>query len=507
MVVIDPDYAEANRRLAGWPSNHHSYSFRFLNKIAQPRVGYADCSRDPRVRSESEGGNVLGEHTHLLRWWCSYNWMPKLLTDLALTRDLSGTIVLHDINTQALGEIERYAGKVLTAATSDFAVETTTDLDRALDGAEFVVVTITTGGLDTMALDIDIPLRYGSYQSVGDTVGPGGLSRALRNVPALVSIAQTMERRCPDAWMLNLTNPMSVLTRAVARTTRIKVVGLCHELMGVRAGLMRMFDAAADDIEVSVAGINHLIWLLDLKIRGHDGFGMVRDYFARAGQVPLKADRGAWSEPFQDRWQLKLALLDVYGYLPAAGDRHLAEFFPYFLTDATHQGADYGVALTTIEHRRQQVAQARDRVVEVIDGRAPLASLERSHEATADIVAAVANGRSVRTIVNLPNIGQVDNLPREAVVETLAEIGAAGAQPLCVGALPEGILGTVQQHVANQEMIVEAALNGDRRLALQTLVNDPLVRNFGSAPRMLDELLQAHAAYLPQFANALKLAA
>jgi alpha-galactosidase/6-phospho-beta-glucosidase family protein len=271
--------------------------------------------------------------------------------------------------------------------------------------------------------------------------------------------------------------------------------------------LTHMFNARPEEIEVSVAGINHLIWLLDLKIRGQDGFPMVRDYFAHAGQVPLKADRGSWSEPFQDRWQLKLALFDVYGYLPAAGDRHLAEFFPYFLTDATHQGADYGVLLTTIEHRRQQVAQAREQVLQVVEGRAAPRPLERSHEATADIVSAVANGRSVRTIVNLPNIGQIDNLPRAAVVETLANVGTAGAQPLAVGTLPEGLLGTVQQHVANQETIVDAALNGDRALALQALVNDPLVRDFRTAPRMLDELLQAHAAYLPQFANALKLAA
>src|SRR5438552_4833649 len=173
----------------------------------------------------------------------SYNWMPKLLGDLALTPDLEGTIVLQDINPSALADIEQYGRKALASAGSRFTIETTTDLDRGLDGAEFVVVTITTGGLDTMGLDLAIPERYGIYQSVGDTVGPGGLSRALRNVPVMVGITHSIERICPDAWLLNLTNPMTVLTRIVGLTApRLKVVGLCHELFGVRGGLMRMFE-------------------------------------------------------------------------------------------------------------------------------------------------------------------------------------------------------------------------------------------------------------------------
>jgi alpha-galactosidase/6-phospho-beta-glucosidase family protein len=427
----------------------------------------------------------------------SYNWMPKLLQDVALTRDLAGTVVLHDINPAALEDIQRYGRKVMAAAEADVAVEATTDLREGLRGADFVVVTITTGGLETMALDLDIPRKYGIYQSVGDTVGPGGLSRALRNVPVMLEIARAMERECPDAWMLNLTNPLTVLTRVVTKETPIKAMGLCHELFGVRGGLMRMFGAAVEDFEMRVAGVNHLIWLLDLKIGGRDGFAMVREYTAGGRAVPTRPSRGAWSEPFEDHWRLKLALFEAYGYLPAAGDRHLAEFFPYFLTEATHCGADFGVQLTTIEHRRQQVAMARDKVHAAIGGELP--PLERSQEASADIISAVANGRSVRTIVNLPNVGQIDNLPRAAVVETLAEIGAAGAQPLGVGELPPGVLGTVQPHVTNQEMIVEAALKGDRQLALQALLNDPLTRDFCAAPRMLDELLAAHAAYLPQF--------
>jgi alpha-galactosidase/6-phospho-beta-glucosidase family protein len=430
----------------------------------------------------------------------SYNWMPKLLGDLALSPDLEGTIVLQDINPTALEDIARYGRKVVDRTASRFSIETTTDLERGLDGAEFVVVTITTGGLDTMALDLDIPEKYGIYQSVGDTVGPGGLSRALRNVPVMLEIAQAMERRCPDAWMLNLTNPMTVLTRAVTMTTRIKTIGLCHELMGVRDALIRMFGGSVEDFEMRVAGVNHLIWILDMTIRGRDGLQLVRDYVAGGRSVPLPPDRGAWHEPFTDRWKLKLELFKVYGALPAAGDRHLAEFFPYFLTDETHLGADYGVQLTRISHREEQVATAREAVRSAISGALP--EITRSPEATADIVAAVANGRHVRTIVNLPNTGQIQELPRGAVVETLAEITSAGAQPLTVGPLPKGVRSTLEPHVINQEMIVAAAIEGDRSLALQAMVNDPLVHDLGKARAILDELLVAHERWLPRFSHA-----
>ncbi|MBV9322419.1 MAG: hypothetical protein JO352_01380 [Chloroflexi bacterium] len=435
----------------------------------------------------------------------SYNWMPKLLGDLALTPDLQGAVVLHDINPTALEDIQRYGRKVFERHDSRFSIETTTDLERGLDGAAFVVVTVTTGGLPTMAVDLDIPEKYGIYQSVGDTVGPGGLSRALRNVPVMVGIAQAMERRCPDAWMLNLTNPLTVLTRVVTMTTRIKAMGLCHELFGVRGGLIRMFGGSPDDFEMRVAGVNHLIWLLDMTIRGRDGLQMVRDFVAEGRRVPIPAARGGWHEPFVDRWKLKLALFDLYDALPAAGDRHLAEFFPYFLTDATHQGADYGVQLTRIADREQQVASAREAVRDAINGELP--PVTRSPEATADIVSAVANGRSTRTIVNLPNTGQIDNLPRGAVVETLAEITSAGAQPLTVGALPLGVLSTLEPHVVNQEMIVRAALEGDRQLALQAMANDPLVHDLTRARSILDELLVAHETYLPQFRRRVAVAA
>ena len=166
----------------------------------------------------------------------SYKWTPKLLSDIALTEGSVGHDRAARHRAAPMDEIQRLGRKIMAAAGADFTIETSSDLAEALRGAEFVIVTITTGGLEAMRSDLDIPLQYGIYQSVGDTVGPGGLSRALRNIPVMVEIARTMERVCPDAWMLNLTNPMTAAdARGLPRRPSIKVIGLCHELQACAA--------------------------------------------------------------------------------------------------------------------------------------------------------------------------------------------------------------------------------------------------------------------------------
>jgi len=426
----------------------------------------------------------------------SYNWGPTLLTDLAVTSGIAGTVVLHDTDPAATEDLRRLGETIVAATGAELKIEPCPDLRESLTGADVVVVTITTGGLEATRRDIEIPARYGIEQTVGDTVGPGGLARALRNIPVLVDLAKTMEAVCPDAWLLNLTNPMSALVRAVADTTRIKTVGLCHEVFGVRRAFAAIMGVERRHVELVVAGVNHLIWLLDARVGERDAMAELRAYLAAGEDLPLKPVDGEHMLPFQDRWQVKLALLDAYGALPAAGDRHLAEFFPYFLADG--RGPSFGVLPTTVEHRVTIRENARAQVRRWVDGTDPL-PMARSEEEVADIVAAVASGGVHRAVVNLPNAGQIDNLPRGAVVETMGTIGPTGAHGVAVGDLPPGMLGTVLPHALNQGLIVQAALIGDRALALRALLNDPLTRDLRTAPRMLDDLLEAHAAHLPRF--------
>lgn len=427
----------------------------------------------------------------------SYNWGPVLLQDLAATPELMGTIVLHDLDPDAADELCRLGRRLMSAAGSGFQVEREADPRRALRDADFVIVTITTGGLDAMAHDLEIPLRYGIVQAVGDTVGPGGLARALRNVPVFVELARTMEAVCPDAWLLNLTNPMAACVRAVTKTSAIKTVGLCHEMFGIRRMLSRLFEASPAEVELQIAGTNHLTWLLGASIRGEDGLALLRTYLANGGAIPLRELAEPHRASFQDHWRVKLALFAIYGYLPAAGDRHVAEFFPYFLRQED-DGAEPWVMPTLIEHRRAMASAARAKVRAWLAGETPLPA-GRSEEEVVDVIRALATGRPHTIVANLPNQGQIDNLPREAVVETRAVVMANGIAPVGVGPLPTGLLATVQNHVANQELIVAAALTGDRALVNQAFLGDPLVRNMETAPRLVDELIEANSAYLPRF--------
>jgi alpha-galactosidase len=430
----------------------------------------------------------------------SYNWSPTLLQDLAATPELTGTIVLHDLNHSAAEEMCQLGQQLMAAADSGFVVEAEADPRAALRGADFVIVTITTGGLEAMRHDLEIPLRYGIVQSVGDTVGPGGLARALRNVPVFAELARTMTEVCPDAWLLNLTNPMAACVRALTKTSAIKTVGLCHEMFGIRRVFSQIFEAAADEIELQIAGTNHLTWVLAASVRGEDGLELLRTFVANGGEIPVRRRDEAHMRPFEDHWRVKLALFAIYGFLPAAGDRHVAEFFPFFLHQEPGDGAEPWVVPTTVELRRKMVGAARDQVRAWLDGTVPLPK-GRSQEEVVDVVRALTTGEPHTIIANLPNRGQIDNLPREAVVESRAVVMANDIQPVSVGALPTGVLATVQNHVANQELIVEAALTGKRDLVLQAFLGDPLVRDIRSAPRLVDELIEANAAYLPAFVS------
>ena len=344
-----------------------------------------------------------------------------------------------------------------------------------------------------MRNDLAIPWRYGVAQSVGDTVGPGGLARGLRHIPFAVQVAREIEQLCPNAWLLNLTNPMTTICRAVTHATSVRTIGLCHEVGGVRDNLAKLFDVAPAAIEMSVGGINHLPALLHFTVDGIDGVPLLRAWLAEHGPLAWAGQRAenALLDVFADRLAVKLTLFEQTGVLFGAGDRHLAEFFPNFLTEATSYGERYGVLLTSIEQREELLRLRRVRTEQFVAGATE--PLERSSEQLASVIAALAGGPAGRFVVNVPNQGQIDNLPRAAVVECMAEIGPLGLRPLAIGALPHAAYATMAPHVARQELIVEAALTGRRAPALAALASDPLLRDPATVAPMLDALLAANA--------------
>ncbi|HEY2429697.1 MAG TPA: hypothetical protein VGI06_12255, partial [Acidimicrobiales bacterium] len=280
----------------------------------------------------------------------SYQWSPKLMTDLLGTPSLAGAhLTLMDIDPEPLPKMEALFGVANETLGAKATVSTTTDRRRALDGADFVVVTISTGGFASMAVDLDVPARYGIRQSVGDTVGPGGINRSLRNIHVLTAIARDMEEICPEAWLLNITNPMTCLTRAASRESSVKTVGLCHEVGNYCLDVAIAFGQPWEAVRPTITGVNHFPVVTALDVGGADGLALLRDLVEEvgglAGLVPTPGQEPA--EPFSKldfarRHVLSLTLLDRWGALPAAGDRHLAEFLPSVLTEASGWGAAWG---------------------------------------------------------------------------------------------------------------------------------------------------------------------
>jgi alpha-galactosidase/6-phospho-beta-glucosidase family protein len=429
----------------------------------------------------------------------SYQWGPKIILDVALNEELrGGSLVLHDINGEALGDLYEWGTRALAVAQADLKLEKTLRLEEALKGADFVVLSISTGGLDATALDLEIPARYGVVQTVGDTVGPGGLFRGLRNIPVVVEIARAMEEYCPDAVLLNLTNPLTVLTRAVSKATSIRAVGLCHELFSTLGMLSKMFDLPEKAINVRVAGINHFIWVTDVLVHWRD---VTEEAFRRisggeARELSL-SDAAGDTDPFTNTWGFRTELCRLYGYLAAAGDRHVCEFLPGYLRDEKERER-LDLRVTTVDVRRERLVTDRERVRRMIRGEEAILT-GRSREEISDIMAAMWSGEDSVNIVNLPNAGQVRDLPLGVVVETYGALNGTGASGIVFGELPPPIAALVHPHVFNQEAIVQAGLTGDTNLAFRAFLNDPLVGSGPDARKMFEEMFEAQREYLPQF--------
>lgn len=433
----------------------------------------------------------------------SYSWGPALLSDLTLSKALSGTVCLMDPNPVAGDRLQRLGQMYAARQHAPLDVTYTPSLPEALEGADLVVLSITTGGLEAMRGDLEIPETYGIYQAVGDTIGPGGIARTLRNVPVVVDIAHQMERYCPTAWLINVTNTMTTLCRAVTKATSIRTIGLCHELRSMQRNIMRLLGSDGGLETWQVAGINHFPWLVSPDRAALMDFGE-----RLAAVMPAPDPLG---DSGQDNFRVKLDLLDLYGTFPAAGDRHVCEFIPGYLRSPAEAFDRYGVVLTTIRHRELNLARETEAVLDQLDGHA-LTEIRYSGEQVVPIAEALSGLESDVSIpgwhpgefvVNIPNQGQIMGLPDGVVVECMATIDRDGVHPVKAPALPDGVLAWVRTHVATQELMVEAALERRFDLALQALRNDPLSQRLnGSEARSLLQALIAHNdRFMPPYAR------
>lgn len=413
-------------------------------------------------------------------------WARKLFNDLALESSMNGTVYLYDTNYKSACDnqvIGTYINE-LEGAKSDWKYKAVENIGEALQGADFVVISILPGTFDEMDSDVHAPEKYGIYQSVGDTVGPGGYVRGLRTIPMYVEIAEAIKKYSPEAWVINYTNPMAICTRVLYKVfPKIKAFGCCHEVFGTQDLLSEVLerekgikDVKREEIKVNVLGINHFTWLDKATYKGIDLFPIYKEFIDKNYDEFQEGFRSDWTEStFKFGEKIKFDLFRRYGLIAAAGDRHLAEFMPgnWYLKDK-ETIANWKFHITTVDWRKENRKEQDEEVRQIINKEKEV-ELEHSGEEGVLQIKAILGLGDLVTNVNLPNKGQMQGLPQEVIVETNALFSKDSVQPIMAGKLPEPIEAMVMRHILNQETIVGAGLEKDKELAFKGFVNDPLV--------------------------------
>lgn len=426
-------------------------------------------------------------------------WAPKIVKDMMLTESISDSeFVLYDIDRDAAELVLRFLETLNRRLKTPASFVATDNRAEAFEGAGYFIVTISTGGLDAMAHDLTIPETYGIFHTVGDTSGPGGWARLMRNYGAFKDLAEAMNRHAPGAMVLNYSNPMTPLTRILCRLCDGPVVGLCHGLFENLTFLKRFYHLdSEDDVSVRYAGLNHFFWITEARTNAAD---VLPDLLHRLDQkhlTDLLRDSSPDPMGFTSNRELADELFRTTGIMPYLGDRHTCEFFPGYITNRKNM-EKYKLLRTSIEERRKNFDIRQQSLENMMGGEIEDKYLERSRETAADIIAAHAGGRPFIDVGNVPNIGQVDNLPHGAVLETAVRVDRNGFSPIAFGSLPEPVRSFVAPYVHVFDLAVEACFRSDRTMALQALRMDPICSHLnGEQVRTLgNRLLHAHRDFV-----------
>ena len=416
-----------------------------------------------------------------------------MVADL-IQRNQGCDLVLVDIDPDALAVAEGLSRKMIEARKSPITLSATTDRREALPGATAVICTIGVGGRRAWEQDVFIPRKYGIFQPVGDSVMPGGTSRALRMIHAMVAIAEDVLDLCPNALFFNYGNPMGPVCRGVRKATGANMVGLCHGVFHVAHFLSHVLGA---HIDYTAIGMNHLTWFTQVEIEGKDAMPRLMQI---ADEKIAQLDQHAPDELNVFTWQM----MKLFGAFPAVLDRHITEFFPQFFADGTYYGKKLGVDAFSFEGTIADGDRIFDEMREVAASDQPLGEefFERiggEHEQVMEIIESIRTDAGKVYSANLPNRGQIPNLPMDAIVESPSIADRSGMRPIAQSRLPAGIVGTLATRLAWVETTVEAALEGSRDKFIQALVLDGAVGSLDVATKLADELLTTQAGYLPQF--------
>jgi len=439
-------------------------------------------------------------------------YFPRALGDLAWRKDLSGSeIVLYDLDGEKAECMAEKGRDYARQAGADLAIRSVSSLGEALDAADFAVTSIGGSGAEITTdvyrstyheADISIPRKYGIHQVVGDTCGPAGMMMAFRSIPAYLAICREMEKRCPGAILINHSNPMSVLCRAMRKYTGINIIGLCHGVQGGIRHAAKILEIPARELECVWIGTNHYYWFTKVRHNGKDVY-------------PELMKRVA-AQPPEKRSALSARLSRIYGHqIVYSEDDHIIEFYP-FLTQLPRGRDDlpeglaesdrqFNGAADVIRAIKAPVSNVRNEFMkkyQSVLGQITLTDQSTdpfAGEGLAAMISAIAYGRRELCIVNIANQGAVSNLPWTAEIEVEAVTDSCGVRPIHVGEAPLALKGILEKRFVWQELVADAAVKGDRQLALQALMSDEMAIWPDKAEKMLDELLNASKNLLPQF--------
>jgi alpha-galactosidase len=406
------------------------------------------------------------------------------------------TLCLMDIDPERLDFAHKAVSRIVELGNYPAKVEATMDRAEALKGADVVLVTILAGGVNVWRTDIEIPKKYGVDINIGDTRGPSGIFRALRTIPVMLDIARDMERYCPDATMLNYTNPMAMLCRAMQHETSIKLTGLCHSVQGTAEMLARWIDAPMSEITYTCAGINHMSWYLKYEWNGKDAYPLLRKAVTERPEI-------------YNQEQVRNEMFLNLDYYVTESSGHNSEYNPWFRKRpdliekyCTHgTGWNPGEYAYVVKHYSAREGTWREEAKQWFAKETPI-SLERGHEYAAYIINALKGGEPFQFNGNVRNTGLVTNLPTDACVEIPVWVSKKGLEPVYVGALPPQCAALTNLSSQIEEMAVEATLTGNPRLVFQAVAYDPLtaaVLSLAEIKQMVNEMFDCSRNHLPQF--------
>ena len=435
----------------------------------------------------------------------SKTWARSFMQDLALDPDLSGEVALYDIDQPAALRNQRIAQRIHAhpAARSQFRYTVADTLEQALTGADFVIISILPGTFREMRVDVHFPEQYGIYQSVGDTAGPGGVLRALRTVPTYEGFARAIRDCCPKAWVLNLTNPMSICVKTLYRVfPEIRAFGCCHEVFHTQDFLccvlkeMTGAEAKRRDIYTDASGVNHFTWITEARWRDVDLMallpGFVERYYESGYYEHGPADQWTW-DTFAYGNRVKMDLYRRYGALAAAGDRHLAEFVDrsWYLKDPDTV-AKWHFALTTVDWREQNQKKLIQESIDMAEGKKEV-PLAPSGEELVRMLRGIAGLETVVSNVNLPNRGQMPGIPLGSIVETNCVFTNSFVDPVVSRPLPAGALALVRRCSDNIDLLDEGIARRSREKVLSAFRNQALCSGLTleESERLFDQMCDA----------------